>query len=729
MRIDEKGLQDLLVSFDGRKLDEAQSSFKSFSLNFYTKNVIPTYHSDITIDATLMQDHYNVYYKRKGSSFSAYIYYNLLKTMQQEQFEFLRYRFINDAWYVFNKLPLFTSVTNSDPAIQQVGFFIEHVASKSWKEFIAAYESGVSEYRHSKIAQVVPHVAWYGLSHQMTVMPFDFTGYTPSQKPDDYNAHSPWFVVSQRRSKADEIVFSLSLTWSHASSLPSEMGRFLEQFKRNMFEIPEQQRLTRYFSKSVIQIIKDFSKMTYPELVLTPQMLAQISWLQNNSVVTSQSSLVAQKTSVNDEVMRILSRLNALRLLEAGGLESYQALTQSQPVESKLTEAQFDALSSFIKQLSEPARQALKATCCITKSDMARAAVPEARRHELPADSEYFITYLTTHFSSYLPIIADLSEEAIVLLPYAFYQNAHARQMLDMEGGYQMIASIRAGILNGELTKERFDLWFARWIINIAGMDGHVETKGSTYLTRPVAACIDTMKHELDKLPDSPDHLVIAHYLQFRADQLKPLAEGQAGLTLEEDAGRYIAYCAALMRRYEPEIGAEIQAWFEGLSAEEQSARIASFKAKLEHTRVTPTYMPPLLQNLVRFGCSISEALTLFTQIELKANHMYHHAIQSRAMSPDTPLCYRDLGFKEFLPGLVAHFREHGVCPDFNINSSGLLSIVESEKKVLAEVKAMPDIRNRFTDILRISNTAVLQQSTSSEAGQGKTLMLIGMNG
>ncbi len=119
----------------------------------------------------------------------------------------------------------------------------------------------------------------------------------------------------------------------------------------------------------------------------------------------------------------------------------------------------------------------------------------------LSTDSEQFITDVVTHRASLFPICALLDSDARNLLPSAFYENSHLRHMLDMEGGYNMLDSIKEAIKNKKITREQLDLWFARWIINIAGLDGHVpNSKGSIYLTEPVAKCIFALKAELDQL-------------------------------------------------------------------------------------------------------------------------------------------------------------------------------------------------------------------------------------
>jgi chloramphenicol O-acetyltransferase len=250
MHVTKAELAELLEHFEGYPL-ERQSSFKTVSLRFYPNNVVPSFHTDIPFDASIIHSNYKTYYKHPGSTFSAWICYNLINTMQSLEFSFLRYRYINENWYCFNKLPLFVSVKIDDPTVQQGYFFIEDVANMSWPEFSTRYASEVAERRRSRVSIEPPYPSWYNISHQITTMPFDFTGYTPSQKHNNSNAHAPWFVMSQRQITDERIHFTLSCTLSHASCLPSEFNHFLGKFNQNLLAVPESQKITHYFSKSL----------------------------------------------------------------------------------------------------------------------------------------------------------------------------------------------------------------------------------------------------------------------------------------------------------------------------------------------------------------------------------------------------------------------------------------------------------------------------------------------
>lgn len=411
------------------------------------------------------------------------------------------------------------------------------------------------------------------------------------------------------------------------------------------------------------QLIRDFCEVNFPDITLSSEMLNQLLWLQGNPVNTSQSSAQTDPAStiVNIEIKRVLARLSCLKLLEIGDEVAYERFSSAQPESMKLSAEKFNALSSFIQRLSPASRQCLMATCFITKSKPAEDLAKEEGM-VLSTDSEQFITDVVTQRASLFPIAGLLDSDALALLPFAFYKNAHARHMLDMEGGYNMILSIKTGIETGEITHEHFDLWFARWIINVAGLDGHVESKGSIYLTQPVADCIIALKSELDQLWSNPNHPVVDNYLAFRAIQLNVRTP-------------YMAYLGALMRQYTPAIGSDIEAWFDRLPLPTQEAYEAAFYTQLRTTTVTSTFKPTGLVTLLAppLRCSVSEALSLFSQIELRAMQAYKQGLDEGTIRENTPLCFRDIAFKDSLLPILTAYRLDGTLPEITINSEAII--------------------------------------------------------
>jgi len=389
-------------------------------------------------------------------------------------------------------------------------------------------------------------------------------------------------------------------------------------------------------------------------------MLQQLSWIQDNSVITSQSNDEIKPDSINMEVKRTLARYACSQLLLQGDEAAWDKFIAAQAPETALTFSRFVQLSALIQKLPEPFRHVLIATCFITKTRRAENAIKAVwpAGKALSTDSEQFITDLVSHQPDVLPICAMLTPEEQDLLRSAFPELAHGRHMLDMEGGYNTVSSIRQSIQTGAMNPEQFALWFARWILNVAGLDGHVKSQGSSYLTEPVAACMQALLTELNQLFTNPAHPVLDNYLAFRAEQLQV-------------DNHYFAYLGAQMRQYSPSIGQEIKAWFESLPEDIQAARLESFKHQLHNTKVTPTYQPTILDNLLSsksLKCSVSEALTLFSHIQQVATQGYNEGVEAGNIPESTPLCYRTVAYIEFLSPIVADWRKSGLLPKLEIN-------------------------------------------------------------
>lgn len=399
-------------------------------------------------------------------------------------------------------------------------------------------------------------------------------------------------------------------------------------------------------------------------MALSLEIIEQLLWLQDNTVMTSQSNAQSISRPANGEVQRSLSRLYCLSLLLDGSESSYQAFTLSQAADLVLSKENFEQLSALIKSLSVDECDCLKVTCFITKLDRAIMimALSEKTKAQIPADIEQFITYMTTNLPTLPPVTQLSTPVGNALLRYAFCTNSHARHMLDMEGGYNMVFSLSDMIRNDQITPNQYHLWFARWIINIAGLDGHIHYQGSSYLTNPVADSMVALKLELDQLWINPDHPVVDNFLKFKTKQLQVKSP-------------YVAYLGALMR-LNPNRGPEVQAWFDTLSPQQQSERLIAFQQQLEQTKITPTYKPTVLATLLAMGCSISETLTLFTDIESEAMQIYLAAVAQERIPKNTPLSFRKLAFKDtLLLPIKEYYRVHNKLPELSIEPDGSLTV------------------------------------------------------
>ena len=132
------------------------------------------------------------------------------------------------------------------------------------------------------------------------------------------------------------------------------------------------------------------------------------------------------------------------------------------------------------------------------------------------------------------------------------------------------------------------------------------------------------------------------------------------------------------MREYSPKFGQEIQAWFDELSKEQQAERLIAFHTQLHTTKVTPTYKPCVLVNLVSSGASISEALTLFSHIELSAMSAYNEGLKLGTIPINTPLNFRIIAFKESIELILSLYRSDKIVPEITMNEKAEISAQKS---------------------------------------------------
>ncbi len=152
------------------------------------------------------------------------------------------------------------------------------------------------------------------------------------------------------------------------------------------------------------------------------------------------------------------------------------------------------------------------------------------------------------------------------------------------------------------------------------------------------------------------------------------------------------------MRQYTPAIGRDIQSWFDGLPTSIQASYEATFYRQLQTLTVTPTYKPTCLVTLLDLGCSVSEAFTLFSQIELRAMDAYKLGVAEGTIPETTPLCFRAIAFKDSLFPILTSYRLDGTLPEITLNSEGhikpqlsigMAAVVDAHGQVSTRMVAM----------------------------------------
>jgi len=414
--------------------------------------------------------------------------------------------------------------------------------------------------------------------------------------------------------------------------------------------------------------LKDYHELHYGKFDLSKLVVKQLSWLPETVIHTSDSNAkLSSSDKFNIEVKRALSRWNNLKLLQEGNQTAYRNFVLKQPESEKLNFATFQIISQLIKNLSPSAYEAVTASCFITMTDKAKRFARE-EGIAYSEDSEKFLTDTITKCPSIYPLWDEISSGAKALMPYVFLKDTHARHMLYTEGGNNMFAVLKEGIKNRQISKEQYEVWFCRWLINIVGFRGHVEPAGSIYFTQNTADCLMDLKNELDKLWINSDYDVMEGYLKKRAERLKVKS-------------LFLSHLASQMRLYSPEEGAELQKWFDGIGEEMRSKYEAEFRQFCEQTKITSTYGPAVLDTLRDLGCSIAERAEIYSLIRSSTVATYQQAIESGKVKSDTPLCFRSMALKANLQQIIEQYRAGKISSeDFSIKSDGDIQLDTKHK-------------------------------------------------
>lgn len=409
-----------------------------------------------------------------------------------------------------------------------------------------------------------------------------------------------------------------------------------------------------------IKMLKRYMKDNFEGLALPKQIIQQLAFLQANAIKTSESNVrLANKEpdNLHIEIKRALTRWYCLKLLLDGGVEAYQKFTRAQSNAEKLSNDSFEVLSRFLNRLSPAAKHVIEITCFLTISDHAKD-LAKTNNAKFSPDSEKFLTDTITQCIDIYPAVALLNAEAKNLLPAAYLPDTHGRHMLYTEGGNNMFAELRKRFREKSISDAEYQIWFARWIINIAGFRGHENPHGSLYLTEKTALALFDLCDEIDRLKRNSEYDVLSGYLHIRAKNL-----GVKNL--------YLAHLGASMRLYTKEQGSELQAWFDALAQSHQVQLVQGYDKIRKTLKVTPTYQVAVLDNLLALGCSIAETLNIHAKISARAERAYTDDINEHKISASTPLCFREIAFKENLLPIVEVYRASGEIPLLHLDAQG----------------------------------------------------------
>lgn len=279
--------------------------------------------------------------------------------------------------------------------------------------------------------------------------------------------------------------------------------------------------------------------------------------------------------AVHIELQRAITRLYCLQLLRSGTQQAYQQFIQAQlqaKVANPLSFATFNKLAKHLQRLN-------------------------------------------THQYA---LLHDASAEKL----------AHFRHMLYTEGGVGMFKQLRNMILHGYINAAEIDLWYAGWIINISGFRGHVDPRGSLYLTESVAQDMQKLQDLLYQMLDAPNYDPLIPYLEYRAQSL-----GLQNLAVADRL--FIAHLGGILRLYTAADGQRLYTSVMQLPIADRAAAQQYFLTGLQDPmQQGPTYVPALFGNALAVSDGnielvIKKILPIYNQILQEYNSKHSGVILS----------------------------------------------------------------------------------------------------
>lgn len=367
--------------------------------------------------------------------------------------------------------------------------------------------------------------------------------------------------------------------------------------------------------------LKNYVAANYSYLAahLTDAQYEQIAWIDDahktNEMATAASPANPDKIELKLSVQqkRIFARLNCLYLLRQGEA-GYHAFIEAQS-EPKLELSAFIQLSTLIRALTPDEYEMLWVATTISMSTTAVQKAESTLGRKLSFDAVNFLAEVMTKCPRIYPAAAALFKQhpkAIAEIGDGFgamFDTGQLRHMLYTEGAANMFAKLKYKIKIGHWSERLYNLWFAYWLIDIAGFRGHLDSRGSCYLNQNTFRALMSLKEVLDKFQTTPNPmLTLREYLCARAEMI--------GLTVTRDEGRFLtveipeaprlilAHLAAMLRLFTPKDGTELQNGLGSLAKKltptVYDSLIAVCSPLRDSDEPTPTFAPALFANLTQ---------------------------------------------------------------------------------------------------------------------------------
>ncbi|MBD0404502.1 MULTISPECIES: CatA-like O-acetyltransferase [unclassified Flammeovirga] len=227
--------EELLQKYGGRKIkmDEV-SSYEQWSLDFFHQKEIvrePNLQMTLQVDITEGYQYYQENLKQyEGASFTAYLMWTLVETMKKHPY--FRYRKIEDEWYVFDNLPVFSPIAvGGETRFTEI--IVEDPAQSTIETYFKNYKKCL-DYAFNRDGDFAPlPVMVWATAH--------FIGNLPNLQFTSFQLHAsaldsarPYFYFGKRYQQGDQLLIPLSITFDHSSLDPFVLSAFMADFEAQL---------------------------------------------------------------------------------------------------------------------------------------------------------------------------------------------------------------------------------------------------------------------------------------------------------------------------------------------------------------------------------------------------------------------------------------------------------------------------------------------------------------
>jgi hypothetical protein len=434
--------------------------------------------------------------------------------------------------------------------------------------------------------------------------------------------------------------------------------------------------------------IEDYIKATYsePKLQVSRAQIKQLSWVFNNPFKTNEMSVKAVEDGMHIEVKRALSRLYCLQLLREGGKAAYdkfveaqnEALVRDKSSPTPLSFDSFQVLSNQIRALNEAQHRALISSTIMSSVTLSPAAKELAGKlvGKYPEDSVEFSASTVEKAMEMYPLVETLTEAEQFWVRAAFPHHTHFRHMMYTEGGQGMFETLRQKITNKAILPQEIDVWYCHWMINITGFRGHLNPKGSLYLTENTFQDMMLLKTQIDELQKRPKHDALTEYLKKRA--------GLLGFANTHDISSLVlAHIGAMLRLHTPAEGEELAKGFNALDEKVRKEITHQYFESLTKVELTPTYGPALFANVLAKTKDIGRTVQVCLPFYANAYANYRQLVATKQMASDVALNFNESASSSSVDKLLAMKKDEVAVMQIDVRTGSVKYSIQPAAQVV----------------------------------------------